>query len=78
MMCTYYSWTSWYAPVDRVPVDLVAPLVGRVGFPWKYLNEEVAHERGLPAAGISMMGWLFLCDRFGSGIVQGLDSLMWF
>jgi hypothetical protein len=74
-VCTYYS---WYAPVDRLPVDLVAPFVNRVAFPWKYLNEEIGHEHGLPAAGLSMMGWLFLCDRFGSAIVQGLDSLMWF
>lgn len=62
-------WQEWRAPLERVPTDLVSPFLSRVQFPWKYPELEGAW------AGVSMIGWIFLCDRFADGLLQAVDSL---
>jgi hypothetical protein len=59
---------EWHAPLDRVPDELVAPFRQRVQFPWTY-------GLGGGRCGVSMIGWLFLCDRFADGLLQAVDSL---
>lgn len=70
------SYQYFYHPVDYVPDDLVAPMLNRVAFPFKY--EGTAQKADVAIAGISMIGWLFLCDRFAAGVVGAVDSFFAF
>ena len=73
-VCAALCYRSWYAPVDTIPRNLVAPMLGRASFPWTYKGTEF--EPGPEAAAVSMLGWIFLCDRFGAGVAAALDGLL--
>lgn len=73
-MCTVLCYRWWYEPVEAVPRELVAPMVARASFPWSYKGTEF--EAGPEAATVSMMGWIFLCDRLGAGVASALDALL--
>jgi hypothetical protein len=66
----------WYVPVDYVPKGIVAPMFSRPSFPWSYAGTEFAP--GQEMAAVSMMGWVFLCDRFAGGAESAVDSLLTF
>jgi hypothetical protein len=76
VVCLLLSYQFFNEPVDYVPDDLVAPMLNRVAFPFKY--EGTAQKADVAIAGISMIGWLLLCDRFASGVVGALDSFFTF
>eukprot|EP01025_Chloroclados_australasicus_P028899 TRINITY_DN28665_c0_g1_i1.p2 TRINITY_DN28665_c0_g1~~TRINITY_DN28665_c0_g1_i1.p2 ORF type:complete len:191 (-),score=12.79 TRINITY_DN28665_c0_g1_i1:138-650(-) len=66
---------SWKDPIAMVPSDLVDPMFKRMSFPYDY-GQPGALADGV--SGISMFGWLFLCDRLANGFVSALDSAIVF
>lgn len=71
LVCTALCYQFWYSPIAYIPTELIAPMTNRMSFPHKY-----PEDAGTPAmSGISMMGWLFVCDRAASGLVSAIDSV---